>query len=1108
MRSVFSLGRRARIALTVVVALLLSGGWAGAQSVVRGKVVDSNGEAIIGASVIVPGTTTGVITDIDGNFEIRVAPGTTLEVSCIGFTTQRVSASANMSITLREDNTFLDEVVVVGYGTQRKSEITGSMARMTSEMIDERPVQNALQAMQGRVTGMDVTTNNRPGELAEIAIRGHRSLLADNSPLYVIDGIPLTAGSMADINPSDIESLEVLKDASATAIYGSRGANGVILVTTKKGKAGRTTVNYDGAFTFSKLYSTTKWMNSQELLDYNRYAAVAGDTYNGKYGSAPDPDMDISKWLNAYHASYMNASLAKVYPTDASGNYLMRAATAAEKAAGYADMVPEYRPENLINTDWGATVLRNPALTQNHVVSLSSGNDKGNVYISLGFLDQKVPMKDQGYRRYTAKVSGEVSPTKWFKLGATLNGTYGIKDYGIIQNTDNTGNKDSYSLAINKMMPWVPAYNEDGSILVVENANDQAYDNPLRNIESAKNETRSASGSISSYVELDLGNIWSPLQGLRWRTNAGAQFRSNRVGGFYDQEYTNPFRIDYGSPMSGRNNHSETLSWTLENMLMYNRTFADIHTVGLTLMQSAEAYRTESLNTYAYEMVYPTAIWYGLGNSNKSKESMSAGYSAWQRASYMARLNYSLMDKYLLTATVRYDGASVLAEGHKWDVFPSLALAWKMEQEPWIRELGWINQLKLRIGYGVTGNSAVSPYQTTGSVTSTYANQPFGVGNVSANTTGTKADVMPNLNLSWEKTASSNAGIDFAFFNYRISGSVEYYDTRTRDLLMNQTIPVITGYAQIKANVGKTANRGFEVELNTVNVQTRDFKWETNWTFSLNRERIVELANGATQDLTNNWFVGAPLRVLYTYQHAGIWQDSPADNHVMDVYRGMGIKFVPGMYKTVDQPLVEVSEGTQGAKQVTPKDINGNNLAPIWIQDNGFGTFNNDDKVFYDRSPRWTGGLNNTFTYKNWSLNIFAYLRFGNAYNGLTQTIGRRVEKDVWSPTNTNARFAKPISNSTLTGSYAVGGLTTGDIVAIRNIALYYQLPKRVLDKIGATSASVYAQVLNPFIFGGELVKAGINPDDMTGQFNRDGAFQTNNTCIARSLVLGIRFGF
>ena len=533
MKSVFAACQKALSVLMTLTALLV-GGSAYAQNSIKGSVVDANGEAIIGAAVMIPGTTTGTTTDIDGVFQLNVAAGTNLEFSCIGYATQTIKATAGMKVVLMEDSTFLDELVVVGYGTVRKSEITGSMARMTDEMIAERPVQNAVQAMQGRITGMDVTTNTRPGEIGTITIRGNRSLLADNEPLYVIDGIPLTAGSINDLNPSDIESLEVLKDASATAIYGSRGANGVILVTTKKGKAGKTSVSYDGTFTLSKLYSTTKWMNSQQLLDYNRQAQINGGTYAGKYGTAPDPDTDISNWLNPLHADYMNASLSKVFPTDASGNFIMRAATSEEIANGYAAMVPEYHPEYLNNTDWGSTVLRNPAFTHNHVISLSSGNDKSNVYVSLGYLNQQVPMKDQDYQRYTAKVTGEVSPTKWLTVGATLSGTYSIKNYGIIENADNSGNKDSYSLAINKMLPWIPAYDSDGNVLVVENSSDQAYDNPLRNIDSATNETRVASGSISSYVQLDFGNIWSPLKGLTWRTNAGAQFRSTRVGGFYD----------------------------------------------------------------------------------------------------------------------------------------------------------------------------------------------------------------------------------------------------------------------------------------------------------------------------------------------------------------------------------------------------------------------------------------------------------------------------------------------------------------------------------------------------------------------------------------------
>ncbi|MCR4859577.1 MAG: TonB-dependent receptor [Bacteroidales bacterium] len=1080
---------------------------------IRGSVVDASGEPVIGAGVRVLGTDSGAVTDLDGVFVLDVAPGARLEISCIGYATQTVEAANGMRIVLSEDTSFLDEVVVVGYGTQRKSEITGSMARMTSEMIEERPVQNALQAMQGRVTGMDVSSNNRPGEIGSITIRGNRSLNASNSPLYVVDGIPYSAGSINDLNPQDIESVEVLKDASATAIYGSRGANGVLLVTTKRGKTGKTSVNYSGTVTLTQQHSLTKWMNSEQLLDYNRQQAINSDAYGGQYGTAPDPDQDIATWLNPQFASYMDASLAKVFPKDGSGNYLMRSATAEEQARGYASMVPEYHPENLLNTDWGSLVLRHPAVSNDHVVSLSAGTDKSNVYVSMGMLDQQVPMKDQMYRRYTAKVSGEVTATPWLKAGLGMNGTYSEKDYGFINNTGNEGLwKDSYSLAVYKMMPWTPAYNDDGSILTVDNEYDQVYHSPLRNMEQSTNMTYVASVNLSSFAELDFGGMWSPLKGLRWRTNFGFQYRHTRSGQYNDSGFTNPFSAPASLPNSGYYAHNMNKAWTLENMLMYNRDFGNIHSLGITLVQSAEVSQSEGLNARMYDTVYPTAIWFGIGDSDKSKLGVGASYSGWQRSSYMGRVNYSLMSKYLLTATIRYDGASVLAPGHKWDYFPSMALAWKMEQEEFIKRLTWINQLKLRAGYGVTGNSAISPYKAMGTITSSRAKMPLGEGLVQSNTPGAKPRDMANYELGWEKTASLNIGLDYAFLDYRIYGSLEYYVTNTYDLLMNQSVPVITGYTTVQANVGKTRNRGFEIELNTVNVKTHDFQWETNWTFSTNHDEIVELANGATEDKSKNWFVGAPVHVVYTWQYDRLWQDTPADNRLMDIYRSLGQNFYPGTYKTVDQEFIETTASDPEAKSVQIKNAAGELTGEtVYYKNNGFGVFDDNDKALYSRSPKWVGGINNTFTWKDLSLSIFAYFRFGNAYGtdhfGTLQTIGRRVENDTWSPTNTGARYALPIDTSkkpvTVLGT---PNMVNGDMVAIRNISLYYNLPKAWINKIGASNASVSLQVLNPFVFGGELVRVGINPDDM----NSDGLgyLQTNNTTLNRSLVFGLRIGF
>lgn len=1094
-----------RIVLTLMMSLFCAIGFA--QKTIHGTVVDASGEPVIGANVVVS-KGSGTVTDIDGKFTLQnVTSTTTLQISYVGYLTENVKVGdrTEIRVTLKEDVATLQELVVVGYGTMRKSDLTGAMARVSSKNIEERSVQNALQAMQGKAAGVDVASNNRPGELGEIRVRGNRSLLADNDPLYVIDGIPMSAGSMADLNPSDIESMEILKDASATAIYGSRGANGVVLITTKKGEAGRVSINYDGSITLSSLHSMTDWMNAGQQLDYYRNAQITGGTYTGAYGTAPDPDRDRALWLGT--DSYMDRVLASAYQLNADGTPVLRAATAEEKALGYADQVPVYDASKLLNTDWGDLVTRT-AFSHNHQISLTAGTEKAKLYMSLGYLNQQVPMKDQDYERYTVNINGEISPKSWLKIGMGVNANHSIKNYGIADNSSNTVAKDSYGLAMN-MMPYAPAYNEDGSILITESG--LSSENPLRNMDAAFNETRYYSAMLSSYGELEFGKIWQPLEGLKWRTNFGFQYRQSRLGSFYTDEFTNPYGFDSTAPRVGYNNQNIRSSWTLENLLYYNKKLADIHEINLTLMQSAEKYRTEGINMRAYEVVYPTSLWYDLGNSNKDKLSAGTSYSTWSRASYMARLNYTLMGRYLITMTGRYDGASVLAVGHKWDFFPSAAIAWKMNEEPFMRDITWLDQLKLRFGYGVTGNSAVSPYSTSGSVTSTYANIPFGYGKTS-NTVGVKTDVMPNMELGWEKTSSMNIGIDFSVLRNRINGSIEYYVAKTSDLLMNRSIPAITGYGQVKDNIGKTQNKGVEITLNTRNIVTKDFTWETQWTFAANSEKITELAEGKTYDSTGPWYVGEPLSIWYDYEYDRIWQNTDDDLRLMAIYKKLGTTFIPGQYKIVDQPLVEVAQGTEGAKSAAIEYTNANGekvTETVYYEDNGFGKFNDDDKIIYNKSPKWTGGINNTFTYKNWSLNVFAYFRMGNKYYGLTQTIGRRVENDTWSPTNTGAEFAQPTSASRTTTYDYVRNYTNGNMCIIRNISLSYTLTPKVTQKLGLYSGTVYAQVINPFIFGGELVKAGINPDDVTGwnTSNHIGG-QTNNTCITRSFVFGVRLGF
>ena len=860
-----------RLFFVALLSVLAVGAFAQSKTV-SGTVLDKTGESVIGASVVVKGTTNGTITDFDGKFTLTNVPESgTIEISFVGYKTVNVAVKgqSTIKVILEEDTETLEEGVVVGYGVQKKSDVTGALTQVSSKTIRERPVQNALQAMQGKAAGVQITSNNRPGELGDVRIRGSRSLNASNDPLYVIDGIPMSVGSMADVNPNDIESMEILKDASATAIYGSRGANGVILITTKKGKTGKVTINYDGTVSFSKIHSMTDWMNSGELIDWNRQANVNAGAYTGKYGNAPDPDIDGDAYFGGVSQyPYLRPVFNAAFQFNADGTPVLRDATQYEKEVlGYADRVPVYNSANIPTTPWTDYVTRT-SLTHNHQISLSAGTEKSKLYMSLAYLDQESPMKDQDYKRYTVNMNGEIQATEFLKVGMGINASHSIKNYGIVSNFSNTTAKDSYGLATS-LMPYAPAFDENGKILSPDDG--PSRHNVLLNIDEALNETRYYGFMLSSFAELDFGKIWTPLEGVKWRTNFGTQYRNSREGSYYGDKFTNPLGYASTEPNVAYNNHNQKLAWTLENMIFYNKTFNKIHTVGLTLMQSAEYYRTEGLDARAYESKFPTALWYSIGDSNKAKLGAGSSFNEQQRASYMARLNYNLMDRYLLTVTGRWDGASMLAAGNKWDFFPSAALAWKMNEENFMKNIGWLNSLKLRVGYGVTGNASINSYQTAGSMVSQWANKPFGQGGITTNTTGAKASVLPNRNLGWEKTASTNFGVDFGFLNNRITGSVEYYIANTSDLLLNRSIPLMTGYTQILTNVGKTQNKGLEITLSTTNIQTEDFTWKTDFTFSTNRSKIVELADGKVDDPTNGWFIGKPMDEIWTYKYDRLW---------------------------------------------------------------------------------------------------------------------------------------------------------------------------------------------------------------------------------------------
>ncbi len=1143
-----------RKCFVAAVALVFAGGVMAQSITVTGTVKDSAGQPMLGVTVMVDGTTTGTATGIDGSYTIK-APNSSavLRFSMLGYADQTVTVGSQtkIDVVLAEDATAMEDVIVIGYGTIKKSDLTGAVSHVGASDIKERPVTDALQAMQGKVPGVDITSSMRPGELGTVRIRGTRSKNASNDPLYVVDGMPLSAGSMTDLNPNDIESIDILKDASATAIYGSRGANGVIIITTKKGETGRVSVNYDGSLTLGWAKSIADWATSGELLSLSHYQQQEGGLYNatnyyatGNYGyAAADPYYDFNGWL-AYPYMYPVIATAYQYEalTDADGNYYIDPANPVlvpgtdYKGAEVAGGIPVYTPNKMYDHDWTKDVTR-LGVTNNHQISISGGTEKARIYASAAVLADSPIQIDQDYKRFTFNMNGEVK-ANWFTMGMSNNVSYSIRNYGYIDRgnaaAQYTGERDIYGRAL-AMGRNVPAYYldyvvENGMVVGVKETDKllqldrsvwtesaPGVHNPLVNKDNGFNEYRTWSAMNSTYFEIQF------LPWLKWRTNFGGQYRQARNGSYYTKDFTNPFgtRVQDSEPSTAYYKTATSTSWTLENLLYIDKTFGK-HTIGATLLQSAEESERESVYMRAYNMMFDSAKWYKMsGTSNGYPTDFDTDYTKTRLASYMARINYSFDDKYLITLTGRYDGASVLAPGHKWDFFPSVSLAWRIDQEEFMKSQNIFSQLKLRFGYGETGNSSVSAYGTQGSIK--QANTVFG----DAVAFAVKSEDMPNELLGWEKTGQYNIGIDFGFLNNRISGSVEAYRADTRDLLMGKTLSGTTGYNSVQSNIAKTRNTGVEASLTTRNIEKKDFSWTTTISWGLNRDQVVETLYGTDQDdPSNNMYIGESLRTLRSLKYDRLLSTSDEDARLIALYNKIsGYNFHPGLGLFVDQPLVLASEASAddiakwGTKTVSISytDQAGATVnETIEYLNNGFGAANSsttaensDLKILGTFSPKWQGGLNNTFTYKNWSFNFYIYARFGNMYNNAGRYMSslKKDYSDYWTEDNQGAKYPvlKSFAKSTDYSSYMYN--IKSNNVSVRNIAVSYNFPQSFLNKLKLNSGQVYTQIMNPFMFS-NLKKYGINNDDLSGWEGNTYGGTTNNSVMYQSWVLGLRIGF
>jgi TonB-linked SusC/RagA family outer membrane protein len=980
---------------------------------VKGKVTDDIGQPVVGASVVVKGEQNGVSTSSNGTFEINAAPASTLVVSSIGFAEQEVKVNGNefLNIKLSRTETGLNAVVVVGYGTQRKEAVTGSVASISGETIREVPAPNISQSLQGRLAGIQISqTSTKPGATMQIRIRGTRSLTADNNPLIVLDGIPFP-GSLADLNPDDIKSIDVLKDASATAIYGSRGANGVILITTNKGQRG----------------------------------AKARITYNGYYGAQ---------------------TLFARYPMMNGPEFV-----ALRKAAGILSNGTNESDD--VNTDWQDLFYRTGTINS-HDVTLSGGSETGSYNVGLGYYQNQSLIPTQQYQRYSFRTTVDQNVGKYFRFGFTTNnnfnmsqgnqvGLFGIlaaspiaNPYnadGTLRRTINTGLGDNYVLTKSRIDSL-----DDKGLWINENRNFATYN--------------------AIYGEVKIP--W--VTGLKYRVNVGLDFIQGNNGNFTAQGVNNVNPITEST--AGISN-SQTYHWTIENILSYDHTFAQKHDLNLTALYSTEQQKYNSSSMSAKGIPSDDFQFYNLGQSTGEITVPPGGqnYNLWGLMSFMGRAMYSYDNRYMLSATVRSDASSRLAPGHQWHTYPAVSAGWNVTNESFMGNVSWLNSLKLRAGYGQTSNQAILPYATLGILNT----RPYNFGE-DTYATGYYVSRLPNPNLGWEYSETWNYGVDFSLFKNRLSGTIEYYTTNTKDLLLDVSLPPTAGVPVYTANVGQTQNKGIEISLNgTIIDGGRDgFTWDAGFNIYANKNKLVALASGATRDEGNGWFVGHNINSIYDYKKVGLWatpEDSAA-GHLEVLEPGGRVGMIKVLYT-----------GDYDANGVPVRRI-----GP-------------DDRQIMDVDPKFLGGFNTTVAYKGFDLTIVGIFQHGGILvsslysgggylNNLT-TRNNNVKVDYWTPTNTGAKYPNPAGP--LSGDNPRYASTLGyfdaSYLKVRTISIGYDFNRSLL-KNATTRLRAYFTVQNPFVlFSPYNKESGMDPE--TNSYGNENAAVPLSYSMRRILTIG-----
>lgn len=992
------------------------------DKLVKGLVSDPKRQPIEGVTVSVKGGTKSTITDKSGAFAIEAGSGAALVFTNVGYKTTevKVPGSGMVQVTLQADDIAMEEVVVIGYGTQRKEAVTGSVASVSGATMNEVPAANISRALQGRIAGVNMQQNSsKPGSPMQIRIRGTRSLTADNNPLIVLDGIPF-AGSISDINPADIKSVDVLKDASATAIYGSRGANGVILVTTNKGRMGQAAqLAYNGFTGLRTVFSKYPMMSGPEFAEMRRYV--------GQFQNTLDESDDT-------------------------------------------------------NTDWQDLFYKN-GMVNSHDISVNGGAEKGNYNFGAGYFRDEGVVPLQNYTRYNLRAALDQQVGKIFKFGFNLNQSYSIT------NGNNLG-----LFGVLSATPIANPFNADGSLKsrIQQQISGQQWVHTRQSYEALGDSYINQQRVFGSYNNM-YGEIQIPgVEGLTYRTNLGLNFRQNNDGSYTGQGVFSgtPDNVSTASVANGR-----TVQWVMENLLTYDRTFAQKHNLNLVALYSAEQNTSNSTLISARDIPIDAFQFYNLGRAQGEiiVDPNQQGYAKSSLMSLMGRAMYTFDNRYMLTMTMRRDGSSRLAPGHKWHTYPAISAGWNVHNEKFMSSVSWVSQLKLRLGYGETSNQAVDPYKTLGLLST----RPYNFDTQFL--TGYYMSELPNPILGWEFSKTYNYGLDFGLFKNRLSGTFEYYVQNTDNILLRVGLPPTNGGGSYMANIGKTQNKGFELSLNGAVIDNESgWKWDVGVNLYANRNKLVELTSGSQRDEGNQWFVGHPIDVIFDYKKIGLWQQD-------DPYRDI---LEPG--GNVGMIKVEYT-GEYDDKGAPTRAIGAADRQIIHIQ------------------PNFLGGFNTRLAYKNVDLNVVGTFQNGGKLisslygstgylNQLNTRSGNNVSVEYWREDRTDAKYPKP--GGIQSGDNPKYGSTLGyfdaSYLKVRTISMGYNFKQKWVERMGIGRLRVYATVENPFVLfspynkesGGDPEPNSYGDENVAVGGLRRILVVGTNTPAMRSYILGLNLSF